>query len=325
MELRGASMTGRKKAFQCGKCKKKVEDKPQIDDEQSIECDCCLMFYHIVCVGVSTEKLDAVTKLKLHWYCPTCEPAAVKLKQQCVNLQAEQDRIRKEIDEIHTKIGTVKSELEKKIEDKFSSLDEKINEINSKVESTPPDDEEETINSEKKNEHIRSIVNKELKEKLKTDDEEKLREKKKLNLIFFDVTEDAHEKQEDLMLDEFYKIKDALKDKVQFDNEDISHITRIGKKTTGKTRPVLITFKQDELKMKVLRAGKDLKIKNSEGELQRAYISLDRTPKQRETDKKLREEIKARKANGEKDLVIRNEKIVPFRPGAQKSWASLFD
>ena len=46
--------------------------------------------------------------------------------------------------------------------------------------------------------------------------------------------------------------------------------------------------------------------------------------KQRGLEKALREEIKTTKNNGEKDLVTRNEKIVPFNAGAQKSWAALF-
>ena len=49
----------------CGKCKKNLVNKPVEDDEQSIECDCCLLFFHILCADVSVEKLDAVAKHKL--------------------------------------------------------------------------------------------------------------------------------------------------------------------------------------------------------------------------------------------------------------------
>ena len=57
------------------------------------------------------------------------------------------------------------------------------------------------------------------------------------------------------------------------------------------------------------------------------YVSTDRTKKQREADKELRDELKRRKDLGEKNLVIRNSKIVPFQQRAQAitSWASLFD
>ena len=53
------------------------------------------------------------------------------------------------------------------------------------------------------------------------------------------------------------------------------------------------------------------------------YISPDRTKLQREEHKKLVAEMKARKKNGEKDIGIRDRKIVniePFRPNPQSYW-----
>ena len=76
--------------------------------------------------------------------------------------------------------------------------------------------------------------------------------------------------------------------------------------------------------MEILRKNNDLEITNKNFEDIKIYVTTDKTIKQRELEKALREEIKTRKNNGEKDLVIRNEKIVPFRAGAQKSWAALF-
>ena len=56
------------------------------------------------------------------------------------------------------------------------------------------------------------------------------------------------------------------------------------------------------------------------------YVSTDRTKKQREEDKKLRDELKRRKLT-EPNLVIRNNRIVPFHQAAQGScsWASVFN
>ena len=126
------------------------------------------------------------------------------------------------------------------------------------------------------------------------------------------------------MKDDFNKIKSVYEERVPLNEKDITHITRIGKKTAGKTRPILVSFKNEEIKMQILRNGRNLTLKTDDWESCNVYVAMDKTPKQRETEKRLRAEIKERTAKGESNLVIRNEKIVPFRPAAQK-WASLFE
>ena len=43
---------------------------------------------------------------------------------------------------------------------------------------------------------------------------------------------------------------------------------------------------------------------------EKVYFNHDLTPKEREADRALREELKARREQGEEDIVIRNGKIV---------------
>ena len=365
----------------CGKCKKKLANKPTIDDEQSIECDCCLLFFHIVCVNVSVQKLDAVAEHKLKWYCMNCEPAAMKLKQICTSLQAQQSFMKKEIEglkqklaEQDNKINNTESKLQTNLDSKFTDLEFQITELSAKFENQSNSNkvaeletkvatlssklaEEPSENETVKNlqsqvnelksklaDHptqlndsdtasksptqqnetsLREIIAEELQEKQKLD-EEKLKEKKKMNLMFFNFKEDQHKTNEDLMLDDFNKIQSAYEGRVTIIESDITHITRIGKKQNDKVRPILVTFKSEEKRMEILRRGKNLEDKSDEGELTKVYVAPDKTKKQREHEKLLRDQIKERTSNGEKNLVIRNDKIVPFRPAAQKSWASLF-
>ena len=55
-------------------------------------------------------------------------------------------------------------------------------------------------------------------------------------------------------------------------------------------------------------------------------MANDKTPKQREAERKIRDELKLRRDGGEENIGIRNNKIVqiPFPGGAQQSWASKF-
>ena len=51
---------------------------------------------------------------------------------------------------------------------------------------------------------------------------------------------------------------------------------------------------------------------------EKVYINHDLTPKEREAEKLLRDELRERRENGEEDLVIRNGRIVR-RPARQQT------
>ena len=341
----------------CGKCKKKLAKKPELDSEQSIECDCCVLFFHIDCVDVSNDKLNAVTSNNLYWYCPSCEFAASKLKQHCASLQAGQDKLRKELNTLKDQY----EKLKKKVEDnentisekdtKIHNLTEKVNNLETSVTTVqlsciPLTKMSEDIEELKKNkptqpqpllteivsksgatgvEGIRSIISEEFEEKKKLDDESKLREKKKNNLIVFNMPEleDASDNEE-LMRNDFDKIKQIYEGRAKLRERDLVNITRLGNKNQDKIRPILLVFKDEDVRTKILRNNRDLKYMENNVSSS-IYVHIDRTPKQRQTEKVLREELNRRKNSGEKNIVIRNEQIVPFRAAAQKPWASMFD
>ena len=103
-------------------------------------------------------------------------------------------------------------------------------------------------------------------------------------------------------------------------------MTRIGIKNNSKTRPIQITLSSQDARKTLLTKNKDLKLLENNISTN-IYVSTDRTKKQREADKELRDELKRRKGLGETNLVIRNNRIVPFRERAQgpSTWASLFE
>lgn len=354
------------KAPNCRTCNEPLLDKPEKEEEQSIECECCDNFFHIGCVSVSDRKLKAILEFEVHWYCPSCELGAKKLKKLCISLQAEQTKmksdiatIKKNATKLDTRLTTVESNLSQKIEDKFEELElkianlkspdgefeseegntttinEKINTLNEKVieledkleensKKAPGNNELATSQDIPSTDTIKSMINAHMQEKNKDEEEAKLREKKKMNLIFFNIPEEDGDSVIDKMKADFNKIKEAYEDKVELKEADIINVIRIGKKTFGKERPVILTFKSDDKRMEVLRKNKDIKYITEDGEIIRIFVSTDKTIKQRQTEAALREEIKNRVDAGEANLVIRNERIVPFRSGAQKSWAALF-
>ena len=101
-------------------------------------------------------------------------------------------------------------------------------------------------------------------------------------------------------------------------------MTRLGSKVNGHIRPIQLVLTPNKRKDLLT---KNLNLKLLENDTSKnIYVSTDRTRKQREDDKLLREELKRRKVT-DPNLVIRNSKIVPFQARAQgtTTWASLFN
>ena len=89
------------------------------------------------------------------------------------------------------------------------------------------------------------------------------------------------------------------------------NIARLGRdaKTDGKPRPIKLELESEAEKFRILKKASKIKSTNIE-EFKKIIISGDITLKQRELDKNLREELKERRMNGERNLKIRNGKVV---------------
>ena len=53
---------------------------PECDEtECDLECEVCLRWFHSTCVDVSALKLQQIKKHGFHWYCQSCDVAAVQI------------------------------------------------------------------------------------------------------------------------------------------------------------------------------------------------------------------------------------------------------
>ena len=101
---------------------------------------------------------------------------------------------------------------------------------------------------------------------------------------------------------------------------------RLGKKEQGKTRLIRITVDSVKTKREILKRAK--RLRDSE-KWKRVFITPDLSPKERQRNKELREDLKSRTEEGEENLVIRRGKIVKLPESHQgertdKSISSLF-
>ena len=193
-------------------------------------------------------------------------------------------------------------------------VEEKIQKIGEKVSKgiTPADITSPSFREILKKD-IQSSVDKKIEENidmLQDKKELEVTESKKDNIVLFNVPESGSEKIEDRMRHDrqmFLMLYDITKE--DFDDKSVKLIHRVGKKSKENTRPMLIKFTKNETKTKYMKASGDLALNVEEDEV-KVYASHDLTKNQRTKMKELAAEVKVRNEKGEKDIVIRNFRIV---------------
>ena len=91
-------------------------------------------------------------------------------------------------------------------------------------------------------------------------------------------------------------------------NRHIAEVCRIGKRASGKIRPVCIMTKSEKSKVEILQWAKQLK---DHVFIKRVFITSDLTRKVQEVDKMLRDKLKELRTYGnEEEYRIKHSKIV---------------
>jgi len=103
---------------------------------------------------------------------------------------------------------------------------------------------------------------------------------------------------------------------VKVENVTVDSVVRLGKKAADPTqnpRPIKVVLDSVESKVSLLKKAKKNLREKEEGGWSKVFIHQDLTPKQLEARKPLVAELKQRKGNGEKDLIIFNGKVLKRR------------
>jgi hypothetical protein len=161
---------------------------------------------------------------------------------------------------------------------------------------------------------IEEVVDKKLAEVM---DEQKEIEKRKMNVIIWNLRESAKAEVAEKKEDDLAAAKSLLAKLVPLDEDEVVDPVRLGKVSLGnRPRMLRVTIKKEEKRKEILRKAPELN-RTVADEKKRIYINPDYTQKQREQYKALREEKKRRIDAGEENLAIRNGKIVTVKPRQQ--------
>lgn len=293
---------GKPKKSPCGFCDENVKA-----NEDGICCNACMKWYHKPCTKLDDTIFNALIKSKneIHWFCALC-------KTDVKNILSNVDKFKKFNNELE--------KIRKEVFDRIDTAFEKINEIEKRL-NDPKIPEAST-------ENVKEVVANILKETDFTTNQEEIamKEERKNNLIFFNIPESQSPSTNQRMIDDFNVLKQVYRGKVDLEESEIKKIYRIGKQTEGINRPLVIKFMSFDTKMEFLSNSKDVKFNDAaRNVVLKISVCPDRTIKERQKHKELVHILKQRRANGEVNLIIRNEKIVFFREenSERMTWAQM--
>ena len=285
----------------CTECNQNVTNK-----DKAMLCDICEIWHHCKCANM-TDLIYNFYKNneKMSWVCNTC----IKEKKETKKLEDlitgmvkrnEEEKItsKKERDEMMNEVkdlGKTMTKIQEEQNTKLRELSEQISKIEGKTD-------------EKINERIKSSE-KDILLKLNSEMDEKMEKfKRRSNIILYGVPECTDKEQDERIKSDIQKIERLFRE-IEVATMKINPI-RLGKKVTAeKPRPIKIELDSEAEKFNILKKAGKIKTINIE-ELKHIIISSDMTLKQRELDKILREELKDRRLKGERNIKIKNGKII---------------
>ena len=243
---------------ECGKCKNKFKW-----NSKYIKCDVCEKSFHQQCTDMHKEAFDYVIKNnhRMTWSCE-CTPEAAEVIRSYYRLMKKVDKLE---NNLHEELKEVKEMIE------ANRL-----EISKLKANSQADNNSENVLPQIQ--HQPHTIIRELEE----------RERRQNNLIIFGIPENTSEDFHERQASDENAVKKICEDiDVKIEETDIVKSFRLGKKLSGKNRPLLTNFSIPEKKREVLKNKKRLfEVSPS------IKIAPDCTPQQREHDKKVYEEIK---------------------------------
>jgi len=141
--------------------------------------------------------------------------------------------------------------------------------------------------------------------------EEKEKQKRKLNLIFYNMEESSADHPQSRKEHDITAIQDILGSQLEV-QPSISNAIRLGRKGGPKPRLLKITVESEDEKASILRNVKKLRLSSTPEHLKCIFITPDLTQKEREVNKALHSELAEHNKSG-RQFIIKNGRIVQRR------------
>lgn len=269
----------------CSNCNKST------NNTYAIQCTNCANWYHAKCVGLTTTNLNSYQKELQNpkgkrWSCTTCGKSEIKdgppkvPKREEISLQDVMAKLIK-MEEKYDKVLDIYNEqiqINQKLQVEINKLKEQIQELALKM-----------GNEHNPLEAVREI-----------DD----REGRKMNLMIFGCPESSEENG----LSDTQEVNEIIQTLCPEDNITCKKVIRIGKPNTTKARPLRITLNSSKEVRSLFFKAKELK-KNTK--FSDYALGFDKTRREIEEYKALRQQMQERITSGEENLRIKYFRDVP--------------
>lgn len=304
-----------------------------------IECEACERWSCLACHHVTLDMYHFFTddRNRAHWFCRDCEAIAIEAaKAKISNKIATKNLCNNVESEVNEAIGKI-------LKNAQETMKEMVNEGVKQLKNSYADVcREPVINANTEGEMYKSRITILQRPKAKgkasntnknsdnSNDEGEMdpgfevgnvvsmttmeelvdRERRKSNVVFYNVPESQHDQLHDRVAEDKKAVLDIAKNGLKIHNAQVVKAIRLGSKRQdkmSKPRALLIQLESPHRKSEFLSASKRLR---QTDRWKDTYISPDMTRQQREENWKLRQELKQRRENGEQELVIRQGKIV---------------
>ena len=272
--------------------------------ECELECEICIRWFHAACANVSRDKFNEIIKHTFHWYCESCDVAAVEIHGKIKDLQTENAKLKTDMKSILARVTKIEKDskatkdggqldVSKQLEERKvmkeqikSELKVEIKEATDEAQtSNPNDDNDENQNpwnlivrgrQNSSTPNLREIIQEEMMERKKIDLIKK-------NLVISGVPESGVE------AEDLEKVKEIILTELEIEAE-IEKVERCGRtmpEDPDKPRLLKMFFKTQDNRKKILLNAKNLRNSENEHTKNKIYISPDQTKKQQLESKNL--------------------------------------
>ena len=291
----------------CYTCKKAVEK-----EDKAMFCGCCQFWHHISCVNMTADQYKWLKENKcgVHWYCPKCDQGMAQVYQSIAKLRTQQqatdsrvkqisdnledlskntEGIRKDMEQSNKKLQELTAKLDKVDEmsredrAKLTETTEKVKEVQKTISSyaeaaaKPPTqrhDQQVPTTPATKAQVVKESI-----------DEMKEREKRKLNLIIYNIKESNASEIDDRKKHDMEEAENILKVIGVEGKVSINKPVRLSRskdpKHANKPRPLRVTVGTEEERKILLQALKNMP-EGKKAKMKEVFIKKDLTPIQRQ-------------------------------------------
>ena len=138
--------------------------------------------------------------------------------------------------------------------------------------------------------------------------EEKDKEKRKMNVIIHGIPESKSEEPLDRKEYDIEQVNTVFQTHLEVDVA-VDNAIRLGKKINDKSRLLRITLPNESVKKQIMRSVSKLRVDSNPDWMKRIFITPDLTPKEQEENRKLRKKLSELNSSG-KAYRIKNGQIV---------------